>query len=320
LPRGAVVGGMLIGVAAVSTAAILSRVAMGPDPEVATAAAGAAPALAVALWRCAGGALALAPMAFRQRRRGAVALTATRWKQLGFSGIALGLHFALFQGSLALTTVASASTLATMSPIFVALGASRFLHEPATRRVLIGMLVTIVGAIVIGVGDLSGIELGVRALTGDVMAFGSAIAVAGYLLVGRVARSNVAVSVYGTVVYGVAAASLLVTCLALGVPLGGYRAATWLAILGVIVGPQLLGHTVFNTLLSHVPATSVSIVVLAEPVGAGLLAWWLLDELPAAAFAIGAPLVLLGVARAITGRRTPVASPDAPVASTTGDR
>lgn len=303
---------MVVGVAAVSTAAILSRVAMGPVAEVTTAAPGSAPALAVAFWRCAGGALALAPFALRHRRAG-VRLGATRRTQLLGSGLALGLHFALFQGALALTTVASASTLATMSPVVVALGAARFLGERAERRVLVGMAVTVAGAVVIGVGDLSGLDLGPRALVGDGMALASAVAVAGYLLIGRVARSDVPVSVYAAVVYAVAAAALLVVALPLGVPLVGYTPTTWLAIAGIVVGPQLLGHTVFNTLLSRVPATLVSIVVLAEPVGATLLAWLVLAELPAPAFAIGAPLVLVGVAAATTARRGDAASPDLPV-------
>ena len=45
----------------------------------------------------------------------------------------------------------------------------------------------------------------------------------------------------------------------------------------LVVGPQLLGHTVFNTLMSSVPAHVVSITVLAEPVVATVLAWWLLN-------------------------------------------
>jgi drug/metabolite transporter (DMT)-like permease len=310
---------MAVGVVAISTSAILSRYAMGADPEVATAAPGAAAALAVAFWRCALGAVALAPLAVRQRHRRGHRMTPTRWKQLIGSGLALGLHFALFQGALALTTVASAVTLATMSPIFVALGAARFLREPAERRVLIGMAVTVAGAVAIGAGDLSDIDLGVRALIGDGMAFGSAIAVSVYLLVGRVARRDVPATVYSALVYGVAAAALLVVCLALGVPLVGYDPIVWAAIVGIVVGPQLLGHTVFNTLLSHVPATLVSIVVLSEPVGAGLLAWLLLGELPAVAFAVGAPLVLVGVAVATVDRRTTPASPDAPVAVSSHD-
>lgn len=316
--RAALGGALLVGVLAVSSSAILSRVAMGEDPQVATASAGTAPALAVAFWRCGLGSLALAPLAWRAHRRTPVRLTPVRRRQLVGSGVALGLHFGLFQASLALTTVASATTLATMSPIFVALGAWWFLHEPTDHRTSAGMAITVVGALVIGAGDLSAIDLGVRALIGDGLAFGSAIAVSGYLLAGRAARRDVPATVYSCLVYAVASGLLLVACLAVGAPLVGYEVGTWLAIAGIVVGPQLLGHSVFNALLEHVPATVISTVVLSEPIGAGLLAWLLLAELPAAAFALGAPLVLAGVALATLSGRVGSAAPDAPAATSAG--
>lgn len=281
---------------AVSFSAILVRVALGPDPALSMA-------LAIAFWRTLGGAVALGPFALRHRRRAADALSATRRRQLAASGGFLAAHFALFLGSLALTTVASSVTLTTMSPLFVALGGWRFLGEPTARRTWIGMGITTSGAVIIGLADANAIELGPRALLGDVMAFGAAIAVTGYLLIGRVTRRDVHAVTYSATVYAWSALALLPVCLAVGAPLWGYDAITWLAIAGIVVGPQLLGHTVFNTLLSSVSATVVSIVVLAEPVGATVLAWLLLSELPAPLFWLGAPFVLVGVYIATTRSR-----------------
>lgn len=291
-----VVTGLAVGVTAVSFSAILVRVALGPEPALAMA-------LAIAFWRTAGGALALGPFALRDRRRAAGPLSATRRRQLAASGTALAAHFALFLGSLALTTVASSVTLTTMSPIFVALGGWRFLGEATARRTWIGMGITTLGAVVIGVADASAIDLGATAVLGDVMAFGAAIAVTGYLLIGRVARRDVTATSYSATVYAWAAAWLLAVCLAVDAPLWGYDPVVWLAIAGIVAGPQLLGHTVFNTLLSSVSATVVSIVILAEPVGSTVLAWLLLDELPAPLFWLGAPLVLVGVYTATARRR-----------------
>lgn len=316
LSRSTVTVGILIGVLAVSTAAVLSRVAMGETPAVTTAVDGAAPALAVAFWRTTLGGLALAPLAWRAARRDRIHLDVATHRRLAVSGVALGLHFALFQGALALTTVASAVTLATMSPIFVALGGWWFLREPTQRRTWIGMAVTILGAVTIGLADLSAIDLGPTALLGDAMAFAGALAVSGYLLVGRVARRSVPATTYSAIVYAWAAVSLLPVIWLTGTPLTGFSTTTWLAIIGIVIGPQLLGHSVFNALLSTIPATLVSIVVLAEPVGAGLLAWMLLGELPAGWFYLGAPLVLVGVLIATTRSRGTTQRPGAEPATT----
>lgn len=276
-----VAGGLAVGVVAVSFSAILIRVAE-------------APALAIAFWRTLGGTLVLAPFALRARR--GLQLDRADRRLLVASGAFLAAHFALWIGSLSFTTVGSSVTLVTVSPIFVGLGGTLFLSEAPTRRMWLGMGITTVGAAVIGLADLGAVDLGARAVLGDAMAFGGALAVTGYLLVGRALRRRALPNaVYAASVYGVAAALLLLACLIAGVPLAGYQGETWLAIAGLVVGPQLLGHTVFNALLSSVTATVVSIVVLAEPVGATLLAWGLLSELPAPFFWTGAPLILVGV-------------------------
>ena len=300
LSRPVVYGGLAVGILAVSTSAILANVVIGDPPAVRLA-------LAAAFWRCFGGAVSLAPFGWRARARHPVDPRTLRL--LLVSGVFLAVHFALFLGSLAFTTVASSTTLATMSPIFVALGGVWFLDERPDRRTWAGMALTMVGAIAIGLADASELRLGPRALVGDAMAFGAALAVTGYLLIGRRTRGTTHASIYSGVVYASASTVLLVVCLATGAPLWGYTTPQWLGLLGLVVGPQLLGHTVFNTLMSSVPATVVSISVLGEPVVATALAWWLLGELPADLFFVAAPLVLVGVALAVLGGRRRRARP-----------
>ena len=294
---------MVVGVVAISTSPILIRLA-------------AVPALALAFWRCLAGAAVLAPFARRGRAgglaRGDLAL-------LGAAGVFLAAHFALWNASLALTSVGAATTLVSCTPLFVGIGA-RFLGEAPGRRTWAGIALATVGAVVIGVSDaLAGPVAGAQAtgasgLLGDVLAFAGAAAVAVYLLIGRVMRQRLPVSTYAASVYGTAAAVLLPACLLTGSSLGGYAAGSWLAVAGVVIGPQLLGHTVFNSLLTSVSATVVSVVLLIEPVGATALAWLLFHELPAAGFWVGAPLVLAGSWLAIIGEQAGAGAEAAPAA------
>ena len=290
--------GLVVGVLAVSTSSILVRVAE-------------APSLSLAFWRSALGAAALAPFALRARR-GQPRLTRDQLRLLGCSGLLLALHFAAFISSLSFTTVASAAVLVTMAPLFVGLGAAVFLREPPTRRTWVGIALAGVGAAVVGAADLTAGAFAGRALLGDGLAFAGAALAAGYLLLGRALRRQLPVAVYATAVYGVAAAVLLVACLGTGAALGGYPTGTWLAIAGLVVGPQLLGHTVFNTLLSTLSATVVAVAILAEPVGSTLLAAVILGELPAGLFWAGSPAILAGVWLAAAGGRPPV-QPGVPV-------
>ena len=281
---------LVLGVAAVSSAAVLARIAV-------------APALALAWWRTAAGALALTPMAARagvapDRRQRALLVT---------SGALLAAHFWSWLASLDHTTVAASAVLVSMSPVAVGAGAAWLLGEPPGRRTWTGLVLSVAGAVIIVADDLGGASA--RALLGDGLAFAAALAMAGYLLLGRHARRTLPVSVYATWTYGSAATILLAVAVATGTSLGftvPFDRATWLAIAGLIVGPQLLGHTVFNLVLGHVSATVVAIVIIAEPLGATVLAALVLGEAPDGWFYLGAPLVLCGVLVAAgTPRRRP---------------
>jgi drug/metabolite transporter (DMT)-like permease len=323
-PRSLVAAGIAVGIVAISTSPILVRVAH-------------VPALALAFWRCLAGALLLAPFALRWARRAGpwaapdgptaapgpatagrprpAAVSRRDLALLVLSGACLALHFSLWNASLARTTIASSTVLVACSPLFVGLLSGPLLGEPPSRLGWAGIGLTIAGAAVIATGDAGAVDLGPRALLGDAMAFGGAAAIGGYFLIGRSVRRRLPASAYAASVYGVAAALLLPACLLSGAALGGYPGRSWLAIGGVVAGPQLLGHTVFNALLATLTADTVAVIGLTEPVGATLLAWLIFQELPTAWFWPGAVVVLAGVWLVLRGTANrPVDNPDPPPA------
>jgi drug/metabolite transporter (DMT)-like permease len=68
------------------------------------------------------------------------------------------------------------------------------------------------------------------------------------------------------------------------------------------LGPQLIGHSAINWSLAYISGVLVAMAILMEPVGATVLAAFILDELPSAAEVIGGLLVLVGVYLAIRPR------------------
>ena len=86
------------------------------------------------------------------------------------------------------------------------------------------------------------------------------------------------------------------------IPVGGFPADTylWMVLLGLV--PQLVGHSALNFALGYFPAAYVSLVVLGEPVGSGLLAIVFLGEWPVGVQLVGAVLVLAGIALATLER------------------
>jgi drug/metabolite transporter (DMT)-like permease len=273
-------------------AAILIRYAEGAEP------------LALAFWRCAAGAALLLPFA-AARLRGLAARDAGL---AVLAGAFLAIHFATWITSVGLTTVAASVLLVSTSPIFVALAARWLLGERLSRQGWGGIALALGGTAVVGGADLGG-----ASLAGNLLALAGGAAGAGYVLAGQVARRRLGNAEYAALAYGVAAALLGLACGVGGVALGGYPAATWWAIAGLIVGPQMLGHTVINLVLRQLDATTVSVAIMGEPVLATALAFLLFREAPSPLVWPGGAAVLAGiylVARARRAPREPSAGPD----------
>ena len=273
-----------VGVLAVSAAAIFIRLAE-------------APALAVAFWRCALGSAILLPPALVRRERfptGRTLYVAVA------SGVALGTHFGFWITSLDYTSVAASVVLVSTQPVFVAILAYLLFGERTPPLSFAGILVALAGTAVIA-GDGS---VGSAAIFGNALALVGAITVAVYVLIGRSSRrGGVGVLPYSVVVYSAAALTLLGATLLFGDPLWGYPAETWFWLWAITLGPQIMGHTVFNWALRYVDASIVSGTILAEPVVSALLAWLILAEKPGLPTILGGALVLAGLFLLLRGYR-----------------
>jgi Integral membrane protein DUF6. len=74
-------------------------------------------------------------------------------------------------------------------------------------------------------------------------------------------------------------------------------------LLGLAVGPQLLGHTAFNWSLRYLSATFVTVALLGEPIGSAVLALILFGEWFAPLQLAGFVILLAGIAVAARGER-----------------
>ncbi len=216
------------------------------------------------------------------------------------AGVFLGLHFAFFFGALKLTSVANATVLATMAPVFTALIERFGFKRPWNRDVFSGLIVAVLGAILIrgtDTGFLHGNQLG------NLLALLSSLWMAVVLLVAEQIRQKTATIVYSRLVYTIAGITLLLIAIAFSYPLFvfSYRDFTWLFLLGLI--PTVVGHTSFNYAVKYIRPTIVASVPLGEPIIASALAWFLLREPIATNVLLGGVLVLVGLYR-ITKKRS----------------
>jgi drug/metabolite transporter (DMT)-like permease len=278
---------LIVAIAAVSTGAVFIRLADAPP-------------LVVAFWRC-GLATAVLLALFG---RGCAAewrrLTRTDlWLVVG-TGFALALHFAAWISSLSYTSVASSIVIVNTTPLWVALATPLVTSDRVRPLTWAAIGVATLGCIVIGAGDF---ELSGRALLGDGLALFGAWMCALYMLSGRRLRQTLSLGPYVIACYGVAAVFLFVFTRFSGDSVTGYSGATygWLACLAVV--PQLIGHSSYNYALRYVSAALTSIATLGESVGATLLAWWFLGEVPPLQAVVGGAAVLVGMLIAMRSER-----------------
>jgi drug/metabolite transporter (DMT)-like permease len=270
---------VLIGLGAVSSAAILIKLCAAPPFTIAAYRLTIAAIVFVTATLLREG----SPLRPFSRRQLAIAVA---------SGGFLCLHFATWITSLRYTSVASSVVLVQTAPIFVALGSYVLLRETPRPLTGVGILLAFLGGFVIAGNDRGSSP---ETLRGDLLALAGAIGAAGYWVAGRRLRTTIGILPYAAVVYTTAAILLTALAVATGARLWPYPRHTLLLLFLIGMVPQVIGHTSFNYGLRFLSASVVSVLVLGEPVGATLLAYFILGEPVSAMKAAGGITILLGV-------------------------
>jgi drug/metabolite transporter (DMT)-like permease len=223
----------------------------------------------------------------------------------GAAGLFLAVHFAAWISSLAFTSVASSAALVTTNPLWVGLISMLVLRERVGPATLLGIGLTVGGSVLIAISDSSG-GSGSKPMFGNGLALLGAAAGSGYFLLGRGLRKRMSILSYIFLAYGTAALALVALALAVGpgdlallfatADFRGLAIPGWALLLGLAIGPQLLGHTAFNWSLRYLSATFVTVAMLGEPIGSALLALVLFGEIFQPLQLAGFVLLLVGIA------------------------
>jgi drug/metabolite transporter (DMT)-like permease len=243
------------------------------------------PIVSLIFWRNLGGSLATLPFALRHK----VDRTGAKWAAL--AGVVLALHFIGFFAAMRLTSVAAGTALVALQPIF----ASIFVkatggHIPS--KAWLGMAISFVGVLFISGVDLS---LEPKQFLGDVAAVISAALAALYMLWGSKAMKSLETTTYTTICYGVCALTALPIAIVSGSELIHFEAREWIILAGLILGAQILGHSMFNAALKRVPPEIVSLIVFFEvPVAAIIAHIFSIGNQPPGAIIPGIVLILAG--------------------------
>lgn len=251
------------------------------------------PVLTLIFWRNLGGSLMTLPFALRHSRD----KSGVKWAVI--AGVVLALHFVGFFLAMRMTSVAAGTALVALQPIFAALFVKRSGgHIPSTAW--LGMIVSFIGVALVSGVDL---KISYKSFLGDLAAIVSAALAAAYVMAGSKAQRTLETTTYTTICYFICSITALPMALIAGNQIFSFSAKEWWILLGLILGAQLLGHSMFNSALKRVSPAIVSLIVFFEvPVSAILAAWWL-GQKPPLGIIPGIILILAGCVLVVTRTR-----------------
>jgi drug/metabolite transporter (DMT)-like permease len=242
-------------------------------------------------WRNLGGAIIMAPFAiksgeiFERRNRRLIAMSA-------LAGVFLAAHFLAFFAAMRFTSVAAGTALAAMQPIFSVLY-MKFRGARISAQSLGGIFLAFASLLLITGVDFS---LSTRAFVGDLCGILCSALAAAYVIIGSGVQKSLATSTYTTVCFASCAVTTLLVSLFTGSQLLHFPKVQWLYLAALVVGAQILGHTLFNMTLKRVSPVVVSLIVFFEVPVAAIIAWFWLNQKPSAGTIPGIIGLLIGCA------------------------
>lgn len=258
--------------------------------------------IAAAFWRV-GLAVPLLWLWLRAERRSDPARavpTPQEWRLLALAGFCFAGDLGFWHWSIRLTTVANATLLANLAPLFVTLASWAFWGQRFRPTFLAGMAIAILGA---GLLMSRSLSFGADHLLGDGLGVITAIFYAGYMLTIAQLRTRLSTATTMTWSALVTALLLLPVALAAGDQLLPTSLAGWATIAALAAISHFGGQSLIAFALAHLPATFSSVGLLLQPAAAAILAWILLGEQLGWLQAAGGAVVLAGIALARQGSR-----------------
>jgi drug/metabolite transporter (DMT)-like permease len=232
-------------------------------------------------------------MLVEQRGLGALAALSRRdWLVLMAAGLFWTGDLVAWHWALELTSIANASLLTMVGPIFVTLGAWLLFREHIGRRLLLGLAIALVGAAPLVAAS---VELSREHLLGDAIAMSAAGFFAAYLLAIKHLRGGLPTGTIMCLTCLFSLPGLFAAAWLSGESLAPPTLRGWLMVLLLALSAQAFGQAFIALAMARLPAPFTSVALLIQPFLAILLGWIILGEAVTLLQALGGLVVLAGI-------------------------
>jgi drug/metabolite transporter (DMT)-like permease len=217
------------------------------------------------------------------------------WRQISWTiapAVALAAHFISWVIGARMTYVANASLLTNLTPVAMPFFIWMLFNEKVTRQEVLGTALTLAGVALMTVTNL---RLSPENVPGDLICFGSMLAFAFYLAMGRKNGQRISLWLYMVPIYWIAGLICLFIALFFINPIKAYTLKNVLLILGLGLIPTVFSHSILNYSLKVFRGQVVSVTNLTQPIFAGLLGYLIFHEIPGPTFYPAALIILAGI-------------------------
>ena len=250
--------------------------------------------IGIAFWRLfmASGLTFIASMFFKIPRKAYTNITRHDLFFTALAGISLAGHFFFWYTSLMYTTIFHATVLACLQPVFAIIVGYIIWREKVNKWGVSGIILAVIGTITMAMMSMNDPGATIK---GDVFAVIMGVFLTFYLIFGRGVRAHTPVLTYTALLYGFCSLALLIMALVTRTPLLPISGKMLGICLLIVVFTTFMGHTIYNWVLPHVGPVYITVIMLSEPVGASIVAWFMFGEAPSLLSLVGGVLILLGM-------------------------
>tara|TARA_B100000945_G_C20420086_1_gene617475 strand:+ start:1584 stop:2435 length:852 start_codon:yes stop_codon:yes gene_type:complete len=247
------------------------------------------PAIAISFWRMCFGAIILwfLSIFFQQP-----SLKKSERNQIILAGVFLGIHFVLFFESLKLTTIANATFLGTLAPLFTFIIERIFLKRKYQNALLLGLAIAITGVIIILSNQF---DFSSRHTFGNILAILCSIFLGISFIISENIRQKISTISFARTIFTSASITLLIIAFIYKTPLIEYKYSDFLGLLILGIIPTVFGHGALYFAIRYIPPTIVASIPMGEPVIASIIAWYLFNESIDISTIIGGFIILSGL-------------------------
>lgn len=268
---------LLVGVFCCSTAVIMIKLTT-VDP------------LYLSAYRLLLASLFLSPCFWIAWRKERSAFTSAHLKRVFWPALFLGIHFISWIVGARLTWSANASLIVNLVPIVMPFLMFFLMKESINRSELLGTVFSICG---LGVLATNSYTVDPQYVLGDLVCFGSMLFFAVYLALGRLNRDFKSLWLYLVPCYGVGGVICFLAALVWGTFEIPAANDVW-NILGLVLIPTILGHSLLNWGLKRLRGQVVAVLNLWQFVFAGVMAMVVFSEFPEWPFYVASGLIVVG--------------------------